>query len=342
MTRFAYDDQIAAIPHAVGEALAREVPALDPERPILFSGIGTSLHAARVAATWIARLSAGQVRPHAVDAHDLGTGAVPIAPGDQVVVISHRGTKLFPNAALARAREAGAAPTIAIVGQSAPEQAAHHTIRTCPNETAGTFSVSYLASLAALARLAAPFEAAGDAFARALPELPEALERTLAMPMPEALVGALAKAHPVLVVGFGDDLVTAQEAALKLKEGAWIWTEAMSPEFALHGTPAAFHPEMGAVILEPDMDDRGRSALLREVLTRLGLRPVLTCGSARDGLEAPTLPFAPAPHPLLRPMLAILPFHRLTAELARLRGTDPDTLHGHREPWKTIMTGVRL
>lgn len=341
MTRFAYDDQIAAIPHAVSESLAREVPALDPGRPILFSGIGTSLHAARVAATWIIRLSAGRVRPHAVDAHDLGTGAVPIAPGDQVVVISHRGTKLFPNAALARAREAGAA-TIAIVGQSAPEQVADHTIRTCRNESAGTFSVSYLASLAALARLAAPFETSGDSFARALPALPEALERTLAMEVPEDAVQALAEAHPVLVVGFGDDFVTAQEAALKLKEGAWIWTEAMSPEFALHGTPAAFHPEMGAVIIEPDMDDRGRSALLRAVLGRLGLRPVLTCGSARDGAEAPTLPFAPAPHPLLRPMLAILPIHRLTAELARLRGTDPDTLHGHREPWKTIMTGVRL
>lgn len=25
-----------------------------------------------------------------------------------------------------------------------------------------------------------------------------------------------------------------------------------------------------------------------------------------------------------------------------LRGTDPDTLHGHCEPWKKIMTGLRL
>jgi len=32
----------------------------------------------------------------------------------------------------------------------------------------------------------------------------------------------------------------------------------------------------------------------------------------------------------------------LTAELARLRGTDPDTMHGNREPWRAVMTGVRL
>ena len=33
---------------------------------------------------------------------------------------------------------------------------------------------------------------------------------------------------------------------------------------------------------------------------------------------------------------------RLTAELARLRGTDPDSLHGRREPWQAAMTALRL
>ena len=69
MKTFAYDAQIAASPTVVAEPLGGEkAPDLDPSRPILFSGIGTSFHAARVAAEWVMRLSGGAVRPLAIDA----------------------------------------------------------------------------------------------------------------------------------------------------------------------------------------------------------------------------------------------------------------------------------
>jgi glucosamine--fructose-6-phosphate aminotransferase (isomerizing) len=69
MTTFAYDEQLAAIPAVVGELLARpEHPVLDPRRPIVLTGIGTSLHAARVAADWVSQLTGGRVRAVAVDA----------------------------------------------------------------------------------------------------------------------------------------------------------------------------------------------------------------------------------------------------------------------------------
>jgi glucosamine--fructose-6-phosphate aminotransferase (isomerizing) len=116
-----------------------------------------------------------------------------------------------------------------------------------------------------------------------------------------------------------------------------MWTEAMAPEFALHGTPASYRPDMGCVLIEPGENDGGRTAILRQVMRELGTRVVATCGEEPDA----ELRFV-SPHPLLRPFTAILPFHRLTAELARLRGTDPDTLHGHRQPWKAVMTGLRL
>ncbi|MFB2551377.1 SIS domain-containing protein [Ensifer soli] len=332
---FNVDRQIAAIPEVVDGLLGMEVPALDPARPILFTGIGTSLHAARVAAGWIAMLTGGRVRPQALDAHDVGT-FVPLRAEDQVVVISHRGYKIFPTAALVRAREAGAR-TLAIVGTAAPEQAADEVLRTCANETAGTFTVSYLGSLTVLALLAAAFDGSPDrAFARALRALPQALAKTLRRGNPAAAAQALSDAEVLLVVGFGLDLSTAAEAALKIKEGAWLWTEAMSPEFALHGTPASYRPGMAAAIIEPAEDDGGRTALLFSVLDRLGLK-TLAVGE-RDGLD---LSFV-SPHPLLRPLTGIVPLQRLTAELARLRGTNPDTMHGDREPWRSVMTGIRL
>lgn len=320
----------------MSELLEREVLGLDSALPIIFSGIGTSLHAARVAADWVTRLTFGRARVLAVDAHDLGTD-YPISEVDQVVVISHRGYKRFPNAALSRASKCGAR-TIGIVGRIAPEQDAVETIRTCANETAGTFSVSYLASLTILAKLVASIDPDPNSqFGNALSNLPDAISATLNFPLSKALIAKLASLEPLLIVGFGADFVTAQEAALKLKEGAWIWTEAMSPEFALHGTPASFTARMGAVIVAPISDDGGRMSELACVLETIGFPVVASCGEEMSAEFRFT-----APHPLLRPFTAILPFHRLTAELARIRKTDPDTLHGHREPWKSIMTSLKL
>jgi glucosamine--fructose-6-phosphate aminotransferase (isomerizing) len=333
--KFNLDRQIASAPEAMRKILAVEVPELDHGRPIILTGIGTSLHAARVAAGWISMLTDGKTRAQVLDAHDVGTW-VPLQPDDQVSVISHRGTKIFPTAALARARAAGAS-TMAIVGQTAPNQDADHTLRTCANETAGTFTVSYLSSLAVLARLAAQFDASADqAFSDAIEALPDAVQKTIHLGNPAAAAAALNAAETLLIVGFGLDLPTAQEAALKIKEGAWLWTEAMSPEFALHGTPASFHPGLAAAVIEPGEPDGGRTEILRSVLDQLGIRTLLV--SERLDVE---LAFV-SPHPLLRPVTSIVPFQRLTAELARLRGTDPDTMHGNREPWRAVMTGVRL
>lgn len=79
MTRFAYDDQLASMPAVVAEIIARtEWPRLDMGQPILFAGIGSSLHAARVAADWVTQLTSGKVRALGVDAHDLGASALPI------------------------------------------------------------------------------------------------------------------------------------------------------------------------------------------------------------------------------------------------------------------------
>jgi glutamine---fructose-6-phosphate transaminase (isomerizing) len=334
----AYDAQLAAIPDVVAGLIARsDYPALDSRKAIIFAGIGTSLHAARVAAEWVTQITDGVVRAFAIDAHDLGTGSAPLRPSDQVVVISHRGKKIFPLASLKRAQALGC-KTISIVGDGAPEQPADVTLRVCANEIAGTFSVSYQASLAALAKIIiATFPVETSAFAHALPSLPKSLASTLTMVPTKAWPERFAAASPIIISGFGPDLVTAQEAALKIKEGAWLWTEAMSPEFALHGTPVSYTSQMSAIIMLPTRDDGGRSLELLGIFKRIGMKAVATCGEG-----SADLPFAAPVHPFLRPFLAILPFHMLTAELARLRGTDPDTLHGHREPWKSILTELKL
>jgi glucosamine--fructose-6-phosphate aminotransferase (isomerizing) len=109
----------------------------------------------------------------------------------------------------------------------------------------------------------------------------------------------------------------------------------MSIGSSLHGTPAAYRPGMDVISITPGTDDQGRMATLRVLLAELGAR-VWTCGEAGEQLRS-----APA-DPWMRPFTSIIPLQRLTAELARLRHTDPDTLHGDVEPWKSAMTSLEL
>ena len=227
MTKFAFDDQVASQGAAVAETLSSvDAPLLDRDRPLLFTGIGTSLHACRVAAYWVAELSGGRLRPAAIEAQDLALHG-DIRSGDQIVVVSHRGTKRFPNEVLARAKAAGAS-TVTITGLGNPNPSGDVVLRTSPDETAGTHSVSYLTALAVLGKLVARMlgtDASG--FAEGLEAVPQAIAATLSLPAPTEVPKRLINREPILITGHGIDEVTAEEAALKFKEGTYLWAEGM-------------------------------------------------------------------------------------------------------------------
>ncbi len=305
----------------------------------MFTGIGTSLHACRVAAAWTRLLSGGRVRAHAIDAHDLALGNQ-ITSADQVVVVSHRGTKQRPNEVLRKAREVGAF-SIAVTGEGPAQPDADVVLRTVPQEQASTHTVSYLGALTVLARLVHGLLGAdGDPLAAALRDVPDALRRTLDMPLSDAAVDALTESTaPGLIAGSDLDAITAQEAALKLKEGTYRWVEAMSSEFALHGTPAVFGPSTFAYLLKPVHDDWGRTRQLGGLLTALGAR-VIVAGEPGEGVD---LPFAGlAGRYLARPLVAIMPFQRLVSAAAAVLGASPDLTHLEAEPWTSAINAVEL
>lgn len=324
---FAFDEQVTSQPAAIEAVLRRsQPPPLEPDRPMIFAGLGTSLHACRVAASWaLQTVGASAV---AVDAHELAL-SLPIGRGDQVIVVSHGGSGIFLSRVLAKARAAGAR-TVAVVGEAAPAPAAELVLRTCPEERAGTHTVSYTAALATLGSLLG-----APALAFALASVPALLREALALPAPVEAARRMKGRAPVLVAGFGLDAITASEAALKLKEAAYVWAEGMSAELALHGPPAALHAQMAAITLTPAQDDLGRVAGLRSLLAGLSIE-ALTCGSRDEDLRFP------ACDPLVRPLVSAIPLQRLAAELARLTGGDPDTIHRDVEPWRSAIASVRL
>ncbi|MGW0854329.1 SIS domain-containing protein [Streptomyces sp. NPDC002690] len=343
MSSIEFSRHVAQAPSVVAELVgddgaAGDVPALDPDRPLVLAGIGTSLHACRVAATWIRRLSGGQLRPAALDAHDLAL-TESLTPRDQVVVVSHRGTKQYPNEVLRKANAVGAT-TVCVTGRGSALPEATTVLRTCDQERASTHSVSYLASLAVLGRLAAGLlgPERSKELTTALRATPEAMRRTLDMDLAPRAVDALVRSapHPVLVAGGGLDAITADEAALKIKEGTYRWTEGLHTEFALHGTPAVFSSSTTGFLIRPTAPDGGRTDALAGYLGALDA-PVLIS----DSDPAADLPFADVPE-LARPFVTVLPFLRLVAAAAGELGSSPDLTHLEAEPWATAAKAVRL
>lgn len=336
MTQFDFDKQIASQAEAVRAALTTgDIPQLDPKRPVIFAGIGTSLHACKVAAYWATELSGGRIRPAVVETHDYALRGG-LAAEDQIVVVSHRGTKRFPHHLFERAKKVGAL-TIAVAGHGAKNPGGDIVLRTCEDELSSTHTVSYTTALAVLARLVAKL-VGGEASAKfeaALNSIPNAIAETLAKPAPVNVLPRLINKEPIFLTGYGIDELSVTEAALKIKEGAYLWAEAMSIELALHGTPAVFEPRNAAIIAVPEEDDGGRTEAFLAMLKELNIE-AFTLGAGDFDL-----PFAKVEY-LVRPFVSIIPLQRLVAELARRRGSNPDTTRCDVEPYKSAIDRVRL
>jgi glucosamine--fructose-6-phosphate aminotransferase (isomerizing) len=113
----------------------------------------------------------------------------------------------------------------------------------------------------------------------------------------------------VLVAGAGTAWPTAQEAVLKLREGAHLPAEAHHAEQLLHGHLAAIDETVRAYVL-----DGRRAGDAVRALEVLGCETTLV--------------------PSVHPVVDILFFQLLTVAAADARGVDPDPIRTDDERWK--------
>jgi glucosamine--fructose-6-phosphate aminotransferase (isomerizing) len=159
-------------------------------------------------------------------------------------------------------------------------------------------TVSYTCAVAALAAL----------HGQDISSLPEGVERALEEREPVS-------AHERWVVaGAGRDWPTAQEAVLKLREGAHVAAEAHHTEQLLHGHLAAIDESVRAFVLEGEGRAAERAAGAVAALRELGCEVTLV--------------------PTVHPVVDIVRFQLLTLDLAESRGVDPDPIRTDDERWK--------
>jgi glutamine---fructose-6-phosphate transaminase (isomerizing) len=262
----------------------RQVPTDErfPEGKLLFTGCGTSFHAA-------------QTGGDAVQALELGLR--PERDADLLVAVSHEGGTPLTLEAV----RAWQGPTWLITGKRESPIAAeadHVVVVTPAIEESWCHTASYTSTVAGIAALKG----------EDISDLPELVEQELERP-------ALATDHErFLVAGAGRAWPTAQEAALKLREGAFVAAEWHHTEQLLHGYLAAVDETVRCFVLEGEdrAAERAREAVA--ALRELGC----------------DVEFVPTRHPVVD----IVRFQLLTLALADARGVNPDRIRRDDERWE--------
>jgi glucosamine--fructose-6-phosphate aminotransferase (isomerizing) len=249
---------------------------------LLFTGCGTSFHAA-------------QTGGDAVQAHDLVLR--PERDADLLVLVSHEGE----TPQTLEAARAWAGPKWLVTGKPdgpIAELCDEVVVATPEIEESWCHTASYTCAVATIAALNG----------EDVSWLPDAVEVALMEPLPE-----VGEQERFIVAGAGRDWPTAQEAVLKLREGAWVAAEAHHTEQLLHGHLAAVDESVRAFVLEGDARGVGRS------LAAVAALRALDCD----------VDLVPTRHPVVD----VVMFQRLTVAVAEARGREPDRIRRHDERW---------
>jgi glucosamine--fructose-6-phosphate aminotransferase (isomerizing) len=162
-----------------------------------------------------------------------------------------------------------------------------------------------------------------------LQQLPESLSQALKCDWSLAL-SELQDIERTFVIARGYGFAIAQEAALKFKETAGIQAEAFSSAEVLHGPFALIkrnHPFL--LLTQNDRTLPGMIMLAKKIKDLDGI-PIMAISQdqAFDNELADVLSLAlPLPkslHPMLDPLMVIQAFYPMVAQLAILRGYNPD------------------
>src|SRR5271156_2311621 len=263
-------DAIHAQPQLIERVLAgraeieRAADAVARTDRITFLGIGTSLHAARVAESWMREFTGGRFLAHCEQSFELVHHPIAFGAGDVVIVITHTGTTTASLEALRMARAVGAL-TVVITGLMSGDgvRGADFHIQTCEQEVAFAYTKSYTTALAVLALLIARVVERKNLLA-ALERVPDLLRQALQLePAARELAKRVASLARIEIFGSGAAWATASEAALKIKEACYLAAEGFETEEILHG-PFSETDARGSLVglfTGGATDERGRQIL---------------------------------------------------------------------------------
>jgi glutamine---fructose-6-phosphate transaminase (isomerizing) len=316
------EETVESQPEALAKILRDALPAsalsrLSGRSRIFLVGTGTSHHGALVG-QYLLR-SAG-VEAWAIPAFEFASYPPPFKDDDGLVLLSHRGSKRFSQAAL------DGFPAkdhwLAITGGGSP-LGGPGVLYTVPQERSPVHTASHTGAMVRLAQLAV---ALGSPSWRAeLARVPDAIRATLGLrrQIAEAL-GGLHLGHVVHFVGGGPAHATALEGALKLREAAYLSAEGHELESILHGPLISLQAEDTVVMVAQPGPSQARAAEVAAAVNEIGAT-IVAVGASAANLDATLRLQTPAIHEWLAPIVNVVPLQWLALEVSRRVGVDADS-----------------
>jgi len=292
--------------------------AIQAGEPVLFTGCGTSEHAARAAQAMVAGAHPGAM----LASRDAFEARLAVPAGGLVVAISHEAGTAATLDAARGASEAGAR-VVLITAQPERVPAGIEPIGAPLHDRSWCHTVAYLSPLL----LHASFAGLGSGRAHEL-----IAAQLAARSQRREDAGRLASCGRLLVVGSGVDEITAAELALKVEEAAHVPATPLGAEKILHGHLPAADRDTGLVLLgfDPDhRDERDRrsadvaaaASVLEMPTVRLGGRDAVTRAEA-----------------LLAGAVAL---QLLTLEFCLAVGTNPDLIRREQPLYRQAAEAAR-
>jgi glucosamine--fructose-6-phosphate aminotransferase (isomerizing) len=240
---------------------------------------------------------------------------------DGLVLISHRGSKRYSQAALQRFD--GQEHWLAITGEGSPLHGPG-VLYTVPQERSPVHTASHTAAMVRLAQLAV---ALGSPPWRAeLGRVPGAVGEALKLrsQVSQAL-DRLQFGYVVHYVGGGPAYATALEGALKLREAAYVSAEGHELESILHGPLISLNAEDSVVVIAQPGATLERTSELTAALHEIGT-PTVAVGPSAASLPATSVQLeTPAVDERLAPMVNVVPLQWLALEVSRRLRVDADS-----------------
>jgi glutamine---fructose-6-phosphate transaminase (isomerizing) len=315
------------------DAIHRAAEAVAGKQRITFVGIGTSLHAAQIAALWLRELTAGRLLTHFEQSFELLHHPIAFGRDDAVIVITHTGTTSASVQALAMAHAAGAL-TVAITGERPGEgvRAADFLIETCDQEVSFAYTKSYTAALAAIAHLAIHVAHRKKLLTLAnaaveLDRVPALMREALKLePQVRELAARIAALPRIVLFGAGVGWPTAREAALKIKESCYIAAEGFEAEEVLHGPFSELDSRAALIGIFSGRDSDNRARQILCAASELGIfRLAVAPPSANHGISSDQILAVPEAPEWLSAFIQLVPLQLLSYYTALSRGLNPDT-----------------
>lgn len=304
-------------------------------RRVVFVSCGTSWHAALVAKYAFERLAR---IPAEVDyASEFRYRDPVLYPDDVVIAISQSGETADTLAAISLAKEHGAYTVgVCNVEGSSVARLTDNCCFTAVGPEIGVASTkAFTGQLVVLTLLALVMARAKDALPEAeyrpiidsierLPEqIPEILHRDA---MIEFIARRYAEARDFLFLGRDICFPIALEGALKLKEISYIHAEGYPAAEMKHGPIALISPEMPTMVVATESDIYNKVVSnIQEVKARKGpVIAVVTVGDTDVRRMADHVIEIPRTHPLVAPILAVIPLQLFAYHIAVARGCNVD------------------